>query len=142
MCCFEGEIRQVLSNLLNNALDAMGGRKGRLFLRTSLARRPSDDAAGTVITVADTGAGMTKETLAKLFEAFFTTKGTTGTGLGLWVSKEIIDRHRGTLRVRSSQPIGKSGTIFRLFLPFAHNGINAPLPGVRNVELQAVNEGL
>ncbi len=117
VCCFEGEIRQVLSNLVSNGLDAMNGRRGNLFLRTSLSRRWTDEVKGIVITIADSGAGMTEGTLAKLFQPFFTTKGITGTGLGLWVSKEIIDRHEGTVRVRSSQAVQRSGTVFRLFLP-------------------------
>jgi len=56
--------------------------------------------------------------IRKIFEAFYTTKGIGGTGLGLWVSKEIVDRHRGTLLVRSSQKEGHSGTVFSLFLPY------------------------
>lgn len=68
--------------------------------------------------VADQGGGMSRATLTKLFNPFFTTKGITGTGLGLWVSKEIIERHRGAITVRSSQKGGASGTVFRVFLPF------------------------
>ncbi len=115
--CFEGEIRQVISNLVSNALDAMSADGGDLFLRTRLATNWRDGAHGVVITVADRGTGMTPATLEKLFDAFYTTKGIIGTGLGLWVSKEIIDRHNGTLRVRSSQRSGKSGTAFCIFLP-------------------------
>ena len=54
----------------------------------------------------------------KIFEAFFTTKGARGNGLGLWISSEIIDRHGGSIRVYSSQREGRSGTVFTLFLPF------------------------
>jgi signal transduction histidine kinase len=61
---------------------------------------------------------MASETQQRLFRPFFTTKGLTGTGLGLWVSKGIIDRHRGTLNVRSSQSPAHRGTVFTLFLPF------------------------
>jgi signal transduction histidine kinase len=56
--------------------------------------------------------------LAKAFEPFFTTKGIGGTGLGLWISQEIVNRHRGSLRGRSSQSPNRSGTAFTLFLPF------------------------
>ena len=73
------------------------------------------DARGVVITVADTGKGMSKETQASMFKAFYTTKGVSGTGLGLWISSEIVHRHRGHLLVRSRE--GK-GTVFQLFLPF------------------------
>ncbi len=116
--CFEGEIRQVLSNLISNALDAMRSGGGRLVLRTRLATSWKNGEKGVIITVADTGTGMSAATRAKLFYPFFTTKGHTGTGLGLWVSKEIMDRHRGLLRVRSSQAEKHHGTVFSLFLPF------------------------
>ena len=117
--CFEGEIRQVLSNLVSNALDAMNSHEGKLCLRTRLATNWATGEAGVSITVADTGSGMSAVTLRKLFDPFFTTKGMTGTGLGLWVSKEIVDRHRGRLQVKSSQAMGHKGTVFSLFLPFA-----------------------
>jgi signal transduction histidine kinase len=116
--CFEGEVRQVLSNLVSNALDAMQGREGTLCLRTRLATNWATGEPGLSITVADTGGGMSAGTLRKLFDPFFTTKGRTGTGLGLWVSKEIVDRHRGRLQVKSSQGAGRKGTTFNLFLPF------------------------
>ena len=115
--CFEGEIRQVLSNMVSNALDAMP-EGGRLLLRSRIGCNWQTRKSGIVVTVADTGIGMSRETQDKLFNAFFTTKGLTGTGLGLWVSKEIIDRHRGTLRLRSSQSQAHHGTVFSLFLPF------------------------
>ena len=70
------------------------------------------------MTVADTGASIGAEVKRQVFEAFFTTKGIGGTGLGLWVSKEIVERHEGVLTVRSSQKEGHSGTVFTLFLPF------------------------
>jgi signal transduction histidine kinase len=72
---------------------------------------------GVRATVADTGEGMTPETRAHLFEAFYTTKGAKGTGLGLWVSSEIVKKHGGNIRVRSSRSWGKSGSVFSLFLP-------------------------
>jgi PAS domain S-box-containing protein len=116
--CFEGEIRQVLANLIANALDAMGGSAGSLMLRTREATHWPTGERGLVFTVADTGSGIGKETMPRLFEPFFTTKGTIGTGLGLWVSQEIVNRHRGTLRLRSSQSGKFHGTVFTLFLPF------------------------
>jgi PAS domain S-box-containing protein len=116
--CFEGEVRQVISNLVSNALDAMKGRGGCLRLRSRLATNWTNGEQGIVITVADSGAGMSAETLTKLFDPFFTTKGMTGTGLGLWVSKEIVNRHRGLLTVRSNQSPTHHGTVYNLFLPF------------------------
>ena len=116
--CFDGEIRQVISNLISNALDAMSTHGGCLYLRSRVATNWRTGERGVTITVADTGTGMSAETRAKLFNPFFTTKSITGTGLGLWVSKEIVDRHRGALRARSSQSGGYHGAVFNVFLPF------------------------
>jgi len=117
--CFEGEIRQILSNLVSNAIDAMqslGGR--RLLLRSRFGRDWNTGRTGLVITVADTGSGMSASVVTRIFEPFYTTKGTSGTGLGLWVSSEIVHRHHGALRFRTSDRGGRSGTVFSLFLPF------------------------
>ncbi len=116
--CFEGELRQVLSNLVTNAVDSMRERGGRLLLRTSEGRGPSN-ARGVFFTIADEGTGMSQKTVQKAFEAFFTTKGFNGTGLGLWVCREIMERHRGRIQLRSKQGPGKCGTVVRIFLPFA-----------------------
>ena len=115
--CFEGDVRQVISNLIVNAIDAMPNG-GRLLLRSRDGRDWKTGRAGLVITVADTGTGMSRETKERLFEAFYTTKGIGGTGLGLWISREVLERHRGSLSMRSSQGPGQRGTIFCLFLPF------------------------
>ena len=114
--CYDGEIRQVLANLLGNAVDA-SSRGGRVLLRSRRATHPKTGRAGVVMTVADTGSGISPSSLSKIFDAFFTTKGAAGNGLGLWVSKQIVDNHGGSLRVRSSQAPGRSGTVFTLFLP-------------------------
>lgn len=116
--CFEGEIRQVLSNLVNNAIDAMqpfGG--GRMLLRTRIGREWTTGRPGLFITVADTGSGMPAAVAKRIFEPFYTTKGASGTGLGLWVSQEIVCRHQGTLRFRSSEKERRSGTAFSLLRP-------------------------
>jgi signal transduction histidine kinase len=119
MFCFAGEIRQVISNLVSNAMDATSGG-GRLLVR---ARRSRDwvhpHREGVRITVGDTGKGMTSETKRRLFEAFFTTKGATGTGLGLWVSHEIILKHHGVIHLRSrvASDRNASGTVFQIFFP-------------------------
>ncbi len=115
--CFEGEIRQVISNLLGNALDAMPSG-GRLVLRARQGTHWRTGRAGIFFTLADTGEGISPGTRGRLFNPFFTTKGITGTGLGLWVSKEIMERHHGTIIVRSSQNSQHRGTVFTLFLPF------------------------
>jgi PAS domain S-box-containing protein len=116
--CFEGEIRQVLSNLISNAIDAMHPQGGRLLMRSREATDWKTGRKGLVLTVADTGAGMSRDTVTKIFEPFFTTKDIAGTGLGLWVSHEIVERHGGSLTARSSQRNGHSGTVFAIFLPF------------------------
>jgi PAS domain S-box-containing protein len=116
--CYEGEIRQVLSNLISNAIDAMGHHGGRILLRSRETRDHYTGVQGLVITIADNGPGMSAATAAQIFEPFFTTKGFSGTGLGLWISQEIVERHKGRLAVRSTQRPGASGTAFTLFLPF------------------------
>jgi signal transduction histidine kinase len=117
--CFAGDVRQVLSNLIGNAIDAMSNRGGRLLLRSHLATDWPDDRKGIVLTVADTGTGISSEDIERVFEPFFTTKGVGGTGLGLWVSKEVAMRHNGTLKVRSCNSPQHSGTVFRFFLPLS-----------------------
>lgn len=113
----DGEIRQVLANLVGNAVDAMQNNGGKLILRTRLGRHWPSGREGIVIVVADTGSGMNKATLGRIFEPFFSTKGITGTGLGLWISSEILTKHKGNIQVRSRQR-QPHGTVFRVFLPF------------------------
>ncbi len=118
---FTGELRQLFANLVSNALDAMP-QGGRLSLRLRSGHR--DNNPGLWVTVADTGMGMPESVRRRIFEPFFTTKEATGTGLGLWVSEEILGKHHGTMRVRSREavaPGARSGTVFRIFFPF--NGV-------------------
>ena len=115
--CYEGEIRQVLNNLIGNAVDAMP-KGGRLLLRTSEATDWKTGRRGIRFTVADTGMGITPGDRKQVFEPFFTTKGIVGTGLGLWVSQEIVTRHGGHIRFRSSQSTKRHGTVFSFFLLF------------------------
>jgi signal transduction histidine kinase len=116
--CLESEIRQVLSNLVRNAMDAMHGKPGRLLVRSRESTEWRTQRRGVILTFADTGFGIDPETMRRLYTAFFTTKGIAGTGLGLWVSAEIVERHQGRLRVRSRQKSGDSWTVFQLFLPY------------------------
>jgi PAS domain S-box-containing protein len=117
--CFAGEVRQVIANLVGNAIDATS-RGGRLVVR---ARRSGNWNGsfheGVRITVADTGSGIEDDAKMRIFEAFFTTKEETGTGLGLWVSHEIILKHHGLVHMRSrpASKGGRSGTVFQLFFP-------------------------
>lgn len=115
--CMDSEIRQVLNNLVSNAIDALHGKAGRLLVRSREATEWCTGARGIVITIADTGSGISPDTMKNVYKAFYTTKGIGGTGLGLWISSEIVERHHGRLMVRSSQRTGKTGTVFQLFLP-------------------------
>ena len=112
-----GELRQILSNLLANSLDACV-RGSTIRVEASPALDPRDlSRRGVRITIADTGFGIPAEHLESIFEPFFTTKKDTGTGLGLWVSRELVEKHGGTLRVRSRTSDPLSGTVFSIFLP-------------------------
>jgi PAS domain S-box-containing protein len=112
-----GELRQVFSNLIVNAIEALEATGTKLIVRVDDAMDWRDGARpGTTVTIADDGAGMTRETLAHLFQAFYTTKGSKGTGVGLWVSNGIIAKHGGWMRVRSRQG-ERHGTCFLIFLP-------------------------
>ena len=113
--CYSGELQQVFTNLIANSLDALptGGT-------LALAVRPGHGGAGWSqegirVTIADSGSGMDRSTLTRAFEPFFTTKNDRGTGLGLWVSKGIVDKHHGTIRMASAQ--GR-GTVISMFFPY------------------------
>jgi signal transduction histidine kinase len=126
----DGEIRQVLTNLIGNAVDAMKGcpQPRTLLLRAHAAHR-RDGAPAVSVLVADRGCGMSAETMTRMFEPFYSTKGITGTGLGLWVSRGIIAKHNGRLQCRSR--LGE-GTVFRMVLPLqspiAENGHDLGIP--------------
>jgi PAS domain S-box-containing protein len=115
-----GELRQVLSNLLANSLDAC--REGDAVCVRVRAGRRGSAGPGVCITLADSGSGIRPENLKRIFEPFYTTKKDTGTGLGLWVSRELIEKCGGRLNVRSSVAEGRSGTVFTVFLPAAVPG--------------------
>lgn len=107
----DGEMRQIVSNLVSNSLDAMD-RNGRLLLRI----RPClvNGHRSARLTIADTGTGIAPDRMARVFEPFFTTKENVGTGLGLWVTKELVQKYGGTIRLRSK--LGK-GTVFSIHFP-------------------------
>ncbi|WP_353069232.1 ATP-binding protein [Tunturibacter empetritectus] len=112
-----GELRQILSNLLANGLDACS-KGDTIRLEANAATDPRNSTRpGVRITVADTGQGILPEHLNSVFEPFFTTKKDTGTGLGLWVSRELVEKHGGSLRVRSRTLTPGCGTVFSIFLP-------------------------
>jgi signal transduction histidine kinase len=107
-----GELRQVIANIIGNAIDAMR-RGGRLRIRISTA------AGRLRLTIADTGSGIPASLLPAIFEPFVTTKGETGTGLGLWVTGEIIRRNGWSIRVRSRSGAPPSGTTFSITIPLS-----------------------
>jgi PAS domain S-box-containing protein len=111
-----GEIRQLIANLLSNSIDAVTAG-GRIRLRLSAATNSDGRRPGVRLTIADTGSGIPPEVRARVFEPFFTTKKEIGTGLGLWVCKNIVEKHGGSIRVKSSSVPGKSWTAFSVFLP-------------------------
>ena len=114
--CFENDIRQVLNNLIANAIDATRSG-GRLLIRAHDAMNYRTGRRGVRLTLADTGHGMSQTVQRRIFEPFFTTKDMNGTGLGLWISEGIVQRHGGRLSVRSSDHPKHHGTAFTLFLP-------------------------
>lgn len=107
---------QVLSNVIANAVDAMR-RGGVLTISTRNLMGPTEDGIQTVIR--DNGTGIQQEHLDKIFEPFFTTKGELGTGIGLWVARQLIERRGGQISVASTAEPGKSGTTITIFIPFA-----------------------
>lgn len=117
LVCYEGELRQILVNLVGNAYDALR-RGGKLTLRAHASRDWKSGLQGVRILVADNGTGMTEETLQHLFEPFFSTKGIGGTGLGLWITKDLVTKNGGTIVARSTSRAGQSGSVFSLFFPF------------------------
>ena len=113
---FASEIRQVLSNIILNAIEAMKGN-GQITFRVHDGIDWRTSRTGVRVLICDNGPGIPKSDIPRIFEAFFTTKSEKGTGLGLWVSSDIIRKHGGTISLRSSTKAGKSGTVFSIFLP-------------------------
>jgi signal transduction histidine kinase len=111
---FPGELRQVVANLIGNAIDA-SPQDGKICIRMRAAT--CDGVRGAVFTIHDSGAGIPVEIRSRILEPFFTTKELKGTGLGLWLAKGIILKHHGTLRFRSNYNASGGGTCFRIFLP-------------------------
>lgn len=113
---YAGELRQLLANLLVNAADAMADG-GSLQVRVATGHDWSSGRGGVRIAVADNGSGIPSNKLRQIFEPFYTTKKDTGTGLGLWVSRGIVQKHGGSIKVRSRTDGPATGTVFSIFLP-------------------------
>ena len=115
LTAYPGELRQVFTNLISNAIDAMD--KGGLLRITA-----GSDNDVVKVTITDTGPGIPPEELGKIFDQFYTTKGEHGTGVGLWVAKGIVERFGGSILVSSCVEPSQSGSCFTVTLP----GVTAP----------------
>lgn len=121
---FPDEIQQVFANLIRNAIEAVS-RHGAITVHVFASRRWTADAQqGVRVVIADNGPGIPEENRERIFEPFFTTKGENGTGLGLWITGGIVHKHGGSIRVRSSTKVGRSGTVFNIFLPTAATSVS------------------
>jgi PAS domain S-box-containing protein len=120
-----GEIRQAFSNLITNAIDAMPDG-GKLMLKISKAREwRGSGLSGIRVTILDTGSGIEPKHRKNIFQPFFTTKTDVGTGLGLWITRGIVEKHRGTIQMKSRTGQNCHGAAFSIFLPaeYAAGGI-------------------
>ncbi len=115
LMCFADDIRQLFSHLLSNSLDALSAKHGGLLhIHIQDGHDTRTGAPVAVLTIADSGGGIPKQAMERLFQPFNTTKGARGTGLGLWVTKSILDKHHARVRVRSREGVG---TVVRMVLP-------------------------
>jgi PAS domain S-box-containing protein len=114
---FPGEIRQILANLVANAIEAVS--PGGCFSMKIFPAREwgGQRRSGVRITIIDNGSGISPEQMKKIFEPFYTTKKDVGKGLGLWLTESLVRKHHGTIRVRSTSDSQKGGTAFSIFLP-------------------------
>lgn len=126
---YPGEFRQVLSNLVVNAVDAMQDTGGRLHVRARVWTHAKDQQGRAIkVTVADTGVGIPADQFRRIFEPFYTTKAHVGTGLGLWLSRSIIEKHGGTIRVRSRTATGGgTGSVFIVIWPASPNRVGGSI---------------
>ncbi len=119
LSAYPHQLRQMCANLLLNAADAMPDG-GKIYARISPAHEWQDEhRCGLRLTFADNGCGISAKNLARIWDPFFTTKGSAGNGIGLSLVKNTVQKHHGVLRVRSSTRSGHSGTVFSIFLPCA-----------------------
>jgi signal transduction histidine kinase len=127
---FPVELRQVFLNLIGNAIQAMPtGGSLRVYVR-EMTDGIQKQRRGTAISILDTGVGIRPEDARRLFQPFFSTKSTKGTGLGLWISKGIVQKYDGSLTCRSYRINGRCVTCFRVFLPISGS------PGTSTGEVQ------
>ncbi|HTZ57813.1 MAG TPA: ATP-binding protein [Acidobacteriaceae bacterium] len=130
LMCFAGEMRQVFVNLIANAIESMP-EGGRLTVRLRPGTDWRSNDPGVRITIADTGYGMSPETRDRMYDAFYTTKGPGGSGLGLWVTANIVRKHQGCIHVRSKRLVREGGTAFTLIFP--HSGAAGRAAGFQDL---------
>ena len=106
---------QVVSNLISNSIYAMPSG-GVLSVSVNDTKSPLD---GIVLTIQDEGFGIAPENLPRVFDAFFTTRSTVGTGIGLFVAKQFVEGHGGRIEIESKSGAADHGTIVRVFLPIS-----------------------
>ena len=121
--CYEGEVRQVFANLFSNAFDAVKPERGRINIRCRDATRFSTGERGVRISIADTGPGIAPSVRKRLFEPFITTKGITGTGLGLWITRDLVEKNGGFIRLRTRSTSAQSGTVVSVWFPHHDPGV-------------------
>jgi PAS domain S-box-containing protein len=124
---FPGEMRQVFSNLIVNAVDAVP-RGGTVKIRVKHGRDWKTRALGIRVLVSDDGPGIPANLRSRIFEPFFTTKGEKGTGVGLWVSEGMLQKQGGSIRLKTSTG-SDHGTTFAVFAPYAYAPTLTPLLG-------------
>jgi PAS domain S-box-containing protein len=129
-----GELLQVFSNVIANSIDALGPG-GSLHVETQ--EMTDAGSAGIQIVIRDDGSGIEAEHLARIFEPFFTTKERHGTGIGLWVAKQLIEKHGGRIQITSRTDAGNSGTKVFIFIPF---GSRSSPTDAKVAKTQNVNE--
>jgi PAS domain S-box-containing protein len=136
--CMPSEAQQIFANLMSNAIEATP-RGGRILVRLKPSHHWSNGAPGMRVTFADSGTGVDRATIRRMFEPFFTTKTETGTGLGLWVVAQLVDRHNGQICVYSRQRGGQSGTVFSVFLPLNHENVAAHSSALRLAKVRELS---
>lgn len=112
---YQSELKHMFAHVLANAVEAcrLGGR---IIIRERPSKQWNTSTPGVRVTVADSGCGMDRQTLSHLFEPFFSTKGETNMGLGLWIAQEIVHKHHGAIKVRSRKG-SRPGTVVSIVLP-------------------------
>jgi PAS domain S-box-containing protein len=111
-----GELRQIFSNILSNSIEAIDSG-GSIVIKISRSRNPKNATRRVRVSIADNGKGIPPNALPHIFEPFFTTRDGVGTGLGLWVCHQLVEKHKGSIQIRTSTYGPHRGTIFSVTLP-------------------------